>query len=179
MRKFVLLVAMAASVAVGCGSSSSSETTTVDTVAQERTREEARKEREAEQRRAEEQVQYDDCRKLVGRMLTKAEELDSRLSIGLTYEKYGTAVADVRVVYDRVDFDELAANPKCLTEVGLSVERALNQYARAAGIWSECFESWDCDMDTIDAKLQEKWSSAGRSLEKARDNLDAMEPEQE
>jgi hypothetical protein len=173
-----MLVVMAA-FAVGCGSTGKSATTAVDTTAQERAREQREEERREAAEREQQQADYEACRKRLGPLQRKLETLGSRLAVGLNFERYGTAVADARVVYDRIDFEELSEVPDCVFEVGISLERALNQFARAHGTWAACFEDWDCDMDSIDPKLQEKWASAGRSLEKARDNLDAMEPEDE
>lgn len=104
------------------------------------------------------------------------EELDSRLSVGLSYSDYATEVADVRVAYDQTDFDALE-DIECMQGVGLPLERALNQFVRAANVWDECFEDIYCETDSVDPELQTHWSKASRLAGKADSGLDAMAPE--
>ena len=107
-------------------------------------------------------------------------ELDSRLSVGLTYDEYGDAVADARVAYDQVDIAHLKlpydGNFICLGSVGVPLERALNQYAAAYDRWDECFDDYNCDVDAIQPELQTYWSKASRAITKAKDGLADMTP---
>lgn len=175
-RTLSVLVVGLACLAVGCGGSSTETTETVDTAAQERAERERERERKAEQRRIRQQEEHDACQSAMGPLMRKLGALQSRLAVGLNYEAYGEAVGSARVVYDRIDYSEVGG-VRCLTTVGLSLERALNQYATAAGIWTDCFTDIYCEMDTIDPQLQEKWSSAGRSLDKADRNLERLAPD--
>jgi hypothetical protein len=101
--------------------------------------------------------------------------LDTRLSVGLTYADYTSEVADIRVVYDQTPFGEVD-DFDCLGDVGVPLERALNQYAKAATRWDECFEDIYCENDSIQGELQEHWTKAGRLAVKADTGLAAMAP---
>src|SRR4051812_43161813 len=104
----------------------------------------------------------DGCQQQMGSLLKRARSLNSRLDIGLNYETYSDNVADLKVAYDNIDFDQgdAKASLACLTSVGVPLESALNQYVSAYRIWNACFEDYDCDSDSITGKLQAKWSKA-------------------
>lgn len=109
-------------------------------------------------------------------------ELDSRLAVGLNFESYGTAVADVRVAYDKTDYDHIDLAPadrlSCLGGVGVPLEKALNQYVAAYTRWNDCIQDLYCDTDSIDGELQSHWTKATRAAEKARANLEDLAPAQ-
>lgn len=100
----------------------------------------------------------------------RAQELDSRLHIGLSYDEYTDKVGDLKVAYDQVDFDSADADQlDCLTAVGLPAEQALNQYTRAASAWSKCFDDVDCSNDSVKPTWQRHWAQATRKTNAAKD----------
>ena len=118
------------------------------------------------------------CKTNMAPLLDELKELDSRLDVGLNYEAYGTALGDVKVAYDEVEFEE--AKPEdldCLTDVGLPLERAFQQYASAGSTWDKCFKDIDCSNDSISGALQKRWSRAGSLVEKADSGLDRLAPQ--
>ncbi len=90
-------------------------------------REEERKRQEAAQ-----------CGNAFQPLLTALRELDSRLDIGLNYSEYNERVGDVKVVYDQAVGQGEGGGFDCVSSVGLPLENALQQYARASQSWSKC-----------------------------------------
>jgi hypothetical protein len=111
----------------------------------------------------------------MGGLIDSLSELDSRLTVGLNYDEYTNAVADVRVEYDQVPFDD-ANDPACLASVGVPAERAFNQHAKATRVWSSCFDDFNCSNDAIKPKLQRYWDKASTAVEEAKSGLDSMKP---
>ena len=98
------------------------------------------------------------------RSSTKLGELNSRLSVGLSYDQYSTKVGDARVTYDQTDFGSVEG--ECLKRVGVMLEEAMNLYARAASRWNDCITDSYCDTDSIG--LQAKWENARVLLDQAK-----------
>jgi hypothetical protein len=165
-----LAIAMLALGAAACGG-----------VSEEEKREEARQERAAKKRAQErrahdrQQAAYETCTAAFSEFQDAVEEMNSRLSVGLSYSDYSTNVADVRVAYDQADYDALD-DIDCIGSVGVPLEGALNQYVKAANIWDDCFEDIYCENDSIDPELQSHWEKAGRLATRASKGLAAMEP---
>jgi len=103
-------------------------------------------------------------------LIESLQELDSRLSIGLTFSEYGDRLGDVRVAYDRIDVDDL--DQDCLTAAGIPAESALSAYREAYTLWNDCIEDVDCKNDSIDDDLQDKWTEATDLIKKAREGID-------
>lgn len=173
MRKTIAALAMlTALAAAGCGSSDSQ----TDTAAAERAAARRAAAIRAARDHARRAATYQTCRETLEPLQEALGELDSRLSIGLNYGDYGTRVADVQVVYDRLDWEALSEDIDCLGGVGVPLERAFNQHIRAQNMWSECFDDWDCDNDSISPSLQSHWAKASRGVEKSIRNLEKMDP---
>jgi len=172
VRKTIALFGVLAAAMAGCGSSGGQ----TDTAAQERAAARRAAAIRAAREHARRAVAYEACRETLKPLQEALGELDSRLSIGLNYGDYGTRVADVQVVYDRLDWDALSEDIDCVGDVGLPLERAFNQHIRAQNTWSECFDDWECDNDSISPKLQGHWAKASRGVEKSIRNLEKMDP---
>lgn len=129
---------------------------------------------EAEQQQALEEAQAaaDKCKGQLGGLMSAERELQSRLAVGLSYDEYGTQVGSIRVEYDQVPFK--AMDLDCTTNVGLPLEDALNAYAKAAGIWGDCIQDFNCDTDSIDPELQSRWSSASNNIDTAMSGLRSL-----
>jgi hypothetical protein len=108
-----------------------------------------------------------ECEEQLGDFLAELNELNSRLTIGLTLQEYGERVADVRVAYDQVPFDDL--QPDCLQDVAVPAEDALNSYVRAYRAWDRCITLQCPDFEEED--LQSRWSDATASIDEAEQGL--------
>lgn len=141
----------------------------------------ARERREAEIERLAEQAastREEACRDGLGKLLTRAGELNSRLKVGLNYSEYFDQVADLRVAYDSSNFDDLEL--ECIQGTGLRLERALNEFAGAARSWQRCMDDYACDDDANTRRLQTRWATADQQIETAKDALDELgEPDDE
>lgn len=144
-----------------CGESDSSSNAGTDKAAERRSKKLAAAKRTAAA-----------CEGQLGPFLRKLQELDSRLSVGLNYSEYTEKVADVKVVYDRIPFDDLDFD--CLSSVGTPGETALNQYAKAADRWGECVDDLDCSNESVQPELQKFWTRAGKLAARAVDGLKTL-----
>ena len=157
-----------------CGTDEKAERAAAQERAEQQEREKKRREIEKQAQKAEDKAAS--CKEEMGGLVDALGELDSRLNVGLNYDEYTDQVGDLRVEYDRVDFG--GSDPEqldCLTAVGLPAEQAMNEYAKAAGTWDECFDDIDCDNDSIQPELQRRWATASRKADRASRGLEKME----
>lgn len=168
--------------ASACGSDSTSGTsgTAASTASDNDDRaEQAAKARRERARYAREKAAYDECTEQTGDLTRELSEMDSRLDVGLSYDEYTDFLADAKVAYDDIDFDASGVeNFDCISQVGLPLEKAINQYLAAARVWGDCFDDYSCDTDSIEPRLQSRWSRAHAKVEQAKDGLDDLEPEE-
>lgn len=94
--------------------------------------------------------------------------------MGLNYQEYTSAVGDLKVAYDTIDFARLKKNFDCLSGVGLPLEKAFNQYADAAKIWDKCFTDIDCSNESITGDLQSRWARADTYLADAERGMNTF-----
>ncbi len=153
-----------------CGGPSPEEQARAKAAAQAaRERQEAEIERLAQQAAS---TREGACRDGLGKLLTSAGELNSRLKVGLNYSEYFEQVADLRVAYDSSNFDDLEL--PCIQGVGVRLERALNEFAGAARSWQRCMDDYACDDDANTSRLQTRWGTADQQIEAAKDALDEL-----
>ena len=170
----LLILVLLALLVAACGTDEKAERAAAQARAEQQERDKKRRALEKQAREAEDTAAT--CKEEMGPLVDALGELDSRLNVGLNYDEYTDQVGDLRVEYDRVDFG--GSDPKqldCLTTVGLPAEEAMNEYAKAAGTWDECFDDINCDNDSIQPELQRRWSSASRKANRAQRGLDKME----
>lgn len=161
----------------GCGGPSEEELARAKKVATERKEKaaEARLERIDDVAEGLAADRKEACEASAEDLVDAASELQSRLNVGLNYSDYVDKVADVRVAYDRIDFDEAEAGDlECIQEVGLRLERAMNEYSAAARSWGTCVESYSCDEDDNTRRLQSRWDKAGQQIGAAETGLDNL-----
>lgn len=109
------------------------------------------------------------CTDELAPLLGSLEELDSRLSVGLSFSDYSERVGDARVAYDALDFASLS--PDCIKGPGVQLEKALNSYQRAYTTWNDCIGDIDCSNDSIQGELQREWARATVQIGNARKDL--------
>jgi len=109
------------------------------------------------------------CRGSLGEFLDSMESLNNSLAVGLSYEDYLTAVNHVRSTYAPIDAGRLPL--LCLAQVASPAEHALNTYIGAANTWGDCLATTSCDPESIEPRLQRKWSTASDSLAEAQESL--------
>jgi hypothetical protein len=105
------------------------------------------------------------------RFVDALEELNSRLSVGLSFSEYGDKVGSVRVAYDKIT--PKALSPDCLNAAAAG-ESALNSYTSAYNTWNDCIGSDSCTTDSIDSELQQDWEEARPKVKQARSRLEAV-----
>lgn len=91
--------------------------------------------------------------------------LRRELAVGLSYEQYAAAVADLRAGYGAIPVERLTLD--CLSDAGTPAEEALNRYIDGANAWGECLADAACTTATIEPVLQRKWRVASRHLSDA------------
>jgi hypothetical protein len=127
---------------------------------------EERRQNRAEERRQEHAINARVCADNFEALQSELEELNSRLTVGLNFDEYTNKLGDVRVEYDQVDF-AAGGDLRCLRQVGVKLEKAMNQYVQAAKTWNECITDYACDNESIQPELQSKWARAGRLIAQA------------
>jgi hypothetical protein len=127
---------------------------------------------EEAQEQAEAEALAEECEQQLGSLLTVLEDLNSRLGVGIDYQEYGDRVGDIRVAYDQTPIREL--DSRCVTDVGLSAEDAMNSYVKAGNLWEGCITDFGCDTDEIQPELQSHWSEASTSIREASQGLDSI-----
>jgi hypothetical protein len=127
---------------------------------------------------AEAQVAYDECLAGTTVLMDALKDMNSRLSVGLTYQDYGEKVGDVQVAYDASVDGILETASSCLGGVGAKLETAVKRYREVQDIWSDCIDDYGCDFSEgpVNDKVQAKWAQATRGIEKAEENLAAIAP---
>lgn len=121
---------------------------------------------------AEAQAAAEECEASMGDFLTELQEINSRLSVGLSYDEYGTLLGDARVVYDQIDFD--AVSQDCTLEVGIPLEDAYNKYIEAFNIWDRCISDFDCSINEIQPEMRQEWSDATDLIQDAETGLEDL-----
>jgi hypothetical protein len=116
---------------------------------------------------------FAECRREVGPWLLKLQNINSRLSVGITQGAYNTALGSARIAYDGTDVAKV--HHECLSGVGVPAERAFRHYMRANSIWDDCIYDMYCNLDR-DAmpEIQEQWAKASVLLERASTNLEDL-----
>ena len=101
--------------------------------------------------------------------LALAQDLDSRLGIGIVFDAYSERVGDVRSSWDAMG--DLSSLEECLP-VLKPLAKALDYYAEAHDIWNRCTGDLYCDLEE-DAlpKIRDKWRKASSLLASAERNL--------
>jgi len=176
------LLALGSAGVSGCGGDDGSAASREAAAAKKRQAQQQAEERatDARQRADEAREVHAACEGQLGTLVNRLGELDSRLSVGLNYDEYTDEVADLRVAYDKIDFDELGeAGVSCLGSIGVPAENALNQFAKAVNQWGTCLDDFGCDTDSIEPKLQRRWSRATDYIDQAKDELDQLADEAE
>lgn len=121
-----------------------------------------------ETRRPPDSVSQECADKLAG--LTDALfELNSRLSVGIAFAAYGEKVANARVAYDKIKFNDL--DPDCILGVGQPAEAAMNEYVNAYTTWNDCIQKTGCNTDSIQPQLQASWLTATATLAAVKGRL--------
>lgn len=122
--------------------------------------------------RAQAQAAFQKCQTQLQGLMNSEQDLNSHLDIGMNYNDYTTAVGNVRSSYDQTDIHSLGF--QCLS-VGVHLENAMNDYAKAADTWSTCFNDVNCSNDSIKPQLQAQWSKASDEVQKGKDALQTLQ----
>jgi hypothetical protein len=183
-----LLLALA--LLTGCGGEekasgpSAAEASSASAASASKSAEAEAKEREeaAAQRRARQSALYKECQAVTGDFDKKLVEMNSLLSVGLSFERYTEKVGSAKVSYDAFIKDMKSrggVSEACLTKVGVPLESGLNGYLSAYQVWQECIDDSSCSFDAGSAaltKVQKKWAKAEKQVTRADSALTKMQP---
>lgn len=107
------------------------------------------------------------CPKDLVALVNSLNDLDARLTVGLTYNTYAARLTLVSIAYNNVDVNKQSAS--CTRYAGVTAERAFNYHLKAKAAWNACIEAQTCDR--ADPILQRHWKNAHDNLERAKRNL--------
>lgn len=110
-----------------------------------------------------------DCAAALEDLTDALFELDSRLSVGMTFAAYSDKVADTRVAYDKIKFTNLDRD--CILGAGKPAEDAMNEYIKAYTAWNDCFNQSTCNNESIKPTLQGHWATATATLKAIKNRL--------
>lgn len=117
-----------------------------------------------------------ECETQTGDLSDAVREIDSRLSIGLSYDEYGNRVGDARVAYDQLPITDIER--ACLKKVAVKLEAALQKYIDVYNDWGTCIEDFNCDFSQgqPNEKAQAAWLASSTLLDRADNGLSSMAP---
>lgn len=106
-----------------------------------------------------------DCATRLRPLYDKAQDLSSRLNVGLTQSAYNDKLGDVRVTYDAVVRGGALPTGACF-DTGKKLETALNEFVTADNRWTACIADVNCTVKT-DAlpEMQTHWATASRLID--------------
>jgi hypothetical protein len=115
-----------------------------------------------------------DCKQQLSGLDNALTDLSSLLNVGLNFSDYGTRVGNAQVAYGRTNFSDLSTS--CVSNAGIPMENALNDYNSAAQTWNTCFQDLYCTDSSIDGELQAKWGQADGQLRQAHSGYSQVVP---
>jgi hypothetical protein len=121
----------------------------------------------------EERAAADICLREVGPILRRLEALEGQLAVSITYQEYRRMLGRVSSAHSGVNVRAL--DLPCLSRAAVPAEKALNDYIKAENTWSNCIDDFDCDIDSIDPRLQRNWAAATRRTSRASGYLEEVE----
>lgn len=110
-----------------------------------------------------------DCATALADLTDALFELDSRLNVGLSFAAYSEKLADARVAYDKVKFENLDGD--CIRGAGQPAEKAMNEYIKAYTTWNDCIKKIGCDTDSVTPELQGHWTTSTTTLAEVKKRL--------
>lgn len=166
------------------GPSAAEEASAAASASASKSAEAAAQEREqaAAARKARQSAIYKECQTVTGGLNKKLVEINSLLSVGLSFERYSEKVGAAKVSYDAFIKDMKARggiSQGCLGKVGVPLESGLNAYLSAYNVWQNCIDDSACSFDEGSAaltKVQGKWEKAGNQITRADTALSNMQP---
>jgi hypothetical protein len=114
------------------------------------------------------------CKTQLEPYLKTLKNLDSRLSVGITYADYGERVGDIAVAHDNVEWDD-SWEGDCLSARS-DADTALAAYKRGGQRWTTCIRVPGCSASKA-PKIQLQWSAAKAKVTAATQLLDQIESE--
>lgn len=140
------------------------------------------REQAAAERKVRQSALYKECQAVTSDLSKKLGEINSLLSVGLSFERYSDKVGAAKVSYDAVlkDLEERGGvSGRCLNKVALPLESSMNGYLSAYQVWQGCIDDPGCSFDEGSSALtrvQGKWEKAGIKVTRADTALSNMQP---
>ncbi|HWB21385.1 MAG TPA: hypothetical protein VG652_00700 [Gaiellaceae bacterium] len=111
------------------------------------------------------------CNRQIGTFMSALEDLESKISVGLTFPTYTAGVAKIRAAYGALSPSALSGACQAATGAG---HTSLNTYISALDTWMACTSTTKCSTDSIAANLQAQWANAAAQTEAAKTALDEV-----
>ena len=94
-------------------------------------------------------------------------DLDSDLSVSVTFANYSSRVSYILKLYRRVPFKRETLS--CINSVEVPAEQAMHHYVSAQSVWATCIPRGGCDANH-EAQLQRHWRQAAHAIDRAATN---------
>jgi hypothetical protein len=122
---------------------------------------------------------YAACQKAVKPLIRAEQQMDDRLTVGMQFADYTSRLGDVSVAYSHTVKALKGSSDQTCIDVGLALQRAINDYRSAGNTWNGCITDYSCSFDKGSpalTKAQGKWAKASVALDTAQTKLAAMKP---
>lgn len=108
------------------------------------------------------------CKSQTAEAVSKLDDLQSRLDVGVNQEEYSRLVGNVKSATDRLSRHDLS--PEC-TRISRGLSQVAMMHARTAGEWNDCIISTYCTPDP-----SPQWLRAQDGYAKVLVALDKLTP---
>jgi hypothetical protein len=111
------------------------------------------------------------CNRQIGMFMTALDDLESKISLGLTFSVYSTGVNRIRLAYGALTPSALSGACQAAVAAG---NTSLNTYITALRQWTVCTNNTKCSTASIATDLQTQWANAEAQTEAAKTALDEV-----
>lgn len=101
------------------------------------------------------------------RFVYAESDLDSDLSVSITFGEYTQRIRTLLKLYHRIPFSRETL--ACISNVEVPAEQALHHFVTAQTIWSTCVPRGGCDANH-EAQLQRQWAKSSPAIQRATNN---------
>jgi hypothetical protein len=124
---------------------------------------------------------YQICATQLSGLPDKAQALESRVSVGLTFDQYSDVIGTTKIAYDKME-RVVGQKPEPMTlpclKVGAKFESGFGKYADAFNAWNSCITDYNCSIDkgATHDKMQADWSRGSTLFDQGQNLLAKLNP---
>ncbi|MCW2755210.1 MAG: hypothetical protein JWQ32_2621 [Marmoricola sp.] len=174
----ICLVALALALVAGCGSTGES----AKQIAADKAAEQARAATaHAAAVKGAQTKAYQICVAQLSGLPDQAQAMESRVSVGLTFEQYSGVIGTAKIAYDKME-RVVAQKPQPMTlpclKVGAKYEAGFARYVTAFNLWNTCIGEYNCSISSgpTASKMQAAWTRGAALFDQGQNLLAKLNP---